>query len=191
MRKRISLVVALFHEAGKCLANMPFLLIQPLWTFIILAAFLVYWVIVLAYISTTGQFYISWILNIHVDHHQVTQRPIMRRALWASSTFWRAWPATSGGSIWSDWFGSLSSFSLVSSLSSLELQLTGSSPGEPELKNLVEVICICSQQQGRPDMSDWQIHLSPDSPPHWIGRVRFSDYSNREDPAVYPHVHPS
>ena len=54
MRKRISLVVALFHEAGKSLANMPMLLIQPLWTFIILAAFFAYWVIVLAFISTTG-----------------------------------------------------------------------------------------------------------------------------------------
>ncbi|ESO00101.1 hypothetical protein HELRODRAFT_192732 [Helobdella robusta] len=34
MRKRISLVVALFHEAGKCLADVPMLLIQPIWTFL-------------------------------------------------------------------------------------------------------------------------------------------------------------
>ena len=54
MRKRIALVVTLFHEAGKAVASMPLLLIQPLWTFLVLAAFLAYWVIVLAFISTTG-----------------------------------------------------------------------------------------------------------------------------------------
>jgi len=54
LRKRISLVVALFREAGKCLTSVPMLLIQPLWTFLILAAFFVYWVIVLLYIATLG-----------------------------------------------------------------------------------------------------------------------------------------
>lgn len=54
MRKRISLVVALFHEAGKCLVAMPLLLIQPLWTFIILFAFFIYWITILAFIATMG-----------------------------------------------------------------------------------------------------------------------------------------
>lgn len=55
MRKRLALTVALFHEAGKCLINMPLLLIQPLWTFVILGLFFIYWVIILAYIGTAGQ----------------------------------------------------------------------------------------------------------------------------------------
>ncbi|XP_060578387.1 choline transporter-like protein 1 isoform X1 [Ruditapes philippinarum] len=52
MRKRISLVVALFHEAGACMAAMPCLLLQPVWTFLILMGFFMYWVIVLAFLST-------------------------------------------------------------------------------------------------------------------------------------------
>jgi len=54
MRKRILLVVALFHEAGKCLTSIPLLLIQPLWTFVVLFAFFVYWVFVLGFIGTAG-----------------------------------------------------------------------------------------------------------------------------------------
>lgn len=54
MRKRIALVVALFHEAGKCLIDIPLLLIQPLWTFVVLFVFLVYWVLILAYVATLG-----------------------------------------------------------------------------------------------------------------------------------------
>ena len=55
MRKRISLVVALFHEAGKCLAHVPLLLIQPLWTFVVLFIFFVYWLVIMAFIATMGQ----------------------------------------------------------------------------------------------------------------------------------------
>ncbi len=54
MRSRLGLVVALFHEAGKFFLNIPVLLIQPLWTFLILMAFLAVWVVVLAFISTAG-----------------------------------------------------------------------------------------------------------------------------------------
>ncbi|XP_062574993.1 choline transporter-like protein 1 isoform X2 [Saccostrea cucullata] len=52
MRKRIGLTVTLFHEAGKCLADVPILLLQPLWTFIILVFFFVYWIIILAFLAT-------------------------------------------------------------------------------------------------------------------------------------------
>ena len=55
MRNRIALVVALFHEAGKCLAKNPTLLIQPIWTFLILIVFFGYWVIVLGFLATTGK----------------------------------------------------------------------------------------------------------------------------------------
>ncbi|XP_059178407.1 choline transporter-like protein 1 [Physella acuta] len=52
MRKRIHFVVTLFQEAGACVSAMPLLLIQPLWTFLLLLMFFVYWVTVLAFIST-------------------------------------------------------------------------------------------------------------------------------------------
>jgi solute carrier family 44 protein 1 (choline transporter-like protein) len=55
MRKRIGLVVALFHEAGKCLASIPLLLIQPLWTFVVLFIFFVYWLVVMSFIATIGK----------------------------------------------------------------------------------------------------------------------------------------
>ncbi|KAK2149879.1 hypothetical protein LSH36_433g03003 [Paralvinella palmiformis] len=54
LRKRISLAVALFKEAGKCLMDLPSLLVQPIWTFIILILFFIYWLIVLAFIGTSG-----------------------------------------------------------------------------------------------------------------------------------------
>ncbi|XP_052074053.1 choline transporter-like protein 1 isoform X3 [Mytilus californianus] len=53
MRKRVGLVVALFYEAGDCLSTVPLLLVQPLWTFLLLMAFFFYWVIILAYLSTS------------------------------------------------------------------------------------------------------------------------------------------
>lgn len=55
MRKRVGLVVALFYEAGDCLSAVPLLLVQPLWTFLLLMAFFFYWVIILAYLSTSGK----------------------------------------------------------------------------------------------------------------------------------------
>ena len=55
MWKRLKLVVALFNEAGKCVIAMPLLLIQPVWTFLVLIAFVAYWLVVLAYISTCGE----------------------------------------------------------------------------------------------------------------------------------------
>jgi len=54
LRRRISLVVALFYEAGKCLTSVPMLLVQPLWTFLILFAFFAYWFIILLFIATLG-----------------------------------------------------------------------------------------------------------------------------------------
>ena len=59
MRSRLGLVVALFHESGKCLTNMPLLLVQPIWTFLILMVFFAYWLVVLAFIGTVGEPYPS------------------------------------------------------------------------------------------------------------------------------------
>jgi solute carrier family 44 protein 1 (choline transporter-like protein) len=49
------LVVALFHEAGRCVASVPMVMVQPLFTFFLLLLFFVYWVIILAYLSTAGE----------------------------------------------------------------------------------------------------------------------------------------
>ncbi|KAH9489421.1 hypothetical protein Btru_037679 [Bulinus truncatus] len=53
MRKRISHIVILLKEAGACVSELPLLLLQPLWTLILLIMFFVYWVTVLAYLSTS------------------------------------------------------------------------------------------------------------------------------------------
>ncbi|XP_078070212.1 choline transporter-like protein 1 isoform X2 [Mustelus asterias] len=54
MRKRVALTIALFHVAGKVFVAMPLLVLQPLWTFIALALFWVYWVAVLLLLGTAG-----------------------------------------------------------------------------------------------------------------------------------------
>ncbi|GCB71239.1 choline transporter-like protein 1 isoform X1 [Scyliorhinus torazame] len=54
MRKRVALTIALFHVAGKVFVEMPLLVFQPLWTFIALALFWVYWVAVLLLLGTAG-----------------------------------------------------------------------------------------------------------------------------------------
>ncbi|XP_074643007.1 choline transporter-like protein 1 isoform X2 [Tubulanus polymorphus] len=63
MRKRVALTVALFKEAGKCVAAMPFLLIQPLWTFLMLILFFVFWFFVLACLSTAGK--VEVLINVN------------------------------------------------------------------------------------------------------------------------------
>ncbi|XP_041463983.1 choline transporter-like protein 1 isoform X1 [Lytechinus variegatus] len=54
MWKRVAFTVELFGQAGKAIRAMPFLLIQPFWTFIILIIFFVYVTIVFIAISATG-----------------------------------------------------------------------------------------------------------------------------------------
>ncbi|XP_046365305.1 choline transporter-like protein 1 [Haliotis rufescens] len=74
MRKRISLVVALFHEAGKCISSMPCLLAQPIWTFFILLIFFVYWVIVLIYLATAEKVSINKSTKFveYIEHENVS-----------------------------------------------------------------------------------------------------------------------
>ncbi|XP_072129587.1 choline transporter-like protein 3 isoform X1 [Mobula birostris] len=59
MRKKISLTIQLFQIASKLLQNIPLLLLQPLWTFIILALFWTYWVAVLLSLGTAGNAYVT------------------------------------------------------------------------------------------------------------------------------------
>lgn len=55
MRKRVALTIALFHVAGKVFIHLPLLAVQPLWTFLALMCFWVYWVMVLLFLGTAGE----------------------------------------------------------------------------------------------------------------------------------------
>lgn len=52
MRKRVNIVVKLFEEAGQCIRSMSFIFFQPLFTFIALVLFFVFWVAVLVALAT-------------------------------------------------------------------------------------------------------------------------------------------
>ncbi|XP_054169219.1 choline transporter-like protein 1 [Oppia nitens] len=52
MRKRIKLVAILFREAGKAISDMPFLLMQPIWTFMILCFVSFIWIYGLVYLHS-------------------------------------------------------------------------------------------------------------------------------------------
>ncbi|XP_053691028.1 choline transporter-like protein 1 [Sabethes cyaneus] len=54
MRKRIKLVVQLFREAGKAIANMPFLLVEPILTFISIAVVITLYVYFTMWIESSG-----------------------------------------------------------------------------------------------------------------------------------------
>ncbi|XP_067846063.1 choline transporter-like protein 3 [Heptranchias perlo] len=59
MWKRISLTIQLFRISSNLLRNVPLLLFQPLWTFIILTLFWMYWVAVLLSLATAGNAYVT------------------------------------------------------------------------------------------------------------------------------------
>ncbi|GAB1600405.1 choline transporter-like protein 1 [Argonauta hians] len=52
MRKRIGLTIGLFSEASKCLVDIPMLIIQPLWSVVVMVIFIIFWIISLAYMAT-------------------------------------------------------------------------------------------------------------------------------------------
>ncbi|XP_075616089.1 choline transporter-like protein 3 isoform X4 [Balearica regulorum gibbericeps] len=54
LRKRLPFTVQLFQIVGKIIGRIPFLLFQPLWTFLILIVFWVVWVAVLLSLGTAG-----------------------------------------------------------------------------------------------------------------------------------------
>lgn len=56
MRKRVALTIALFHVAGKVFIHLPLLALQPFVTFLALLLFWTYWILVLLFLGTTGQF---------------------------------------------------------------------------------------------------------------------------------------
>lgn len=56
MRKRVALTIALFHVAGKVFMHLPLLTLQPFLTFSALLLFWIYWVLVLLFLGTSGEF---------------------------------------------------------------------------------------------------------------------------------------
>uniref|UniRef100_A0A672MZ34 Choline transporter-like protein n=1 Tax=Sinocyclocheilus grahami TaxID=75366 RepID=A0A672MZ34_SINGR len=54
MRKRVALTIALFHVAGKVFTHLPLLALQPVWTFLTLMLFWVYWITVLLFLGSAG-----------------------------------------------------------------------------------------------------------------------------------------
>ncbi|MEE6495725.1 hypothetical protein FKM82_002128 [Ascaphus truei] len=54
LRKRIQMTIQLFQVASKFISCIPFLLLQPLWTFVILIIYWVLWVAVLLGLGTSG-----------------------------------------------------------------------------------------------------------------------------------------
>uniref|UniRef100_UPI00398F3208 choline transporter-like protein 3 n=1 Tax=Pristiophorus japonicus TaxID=55135 RepID=UPI00398F3208 len=69
MWKRIALTLQLFQISSNVLRNVPLLLFQPLWTFIILILFWIYWVAVLLSLGTAGNAYVT-------ADNQVEYRPL-------------------------------------------------------------------------------------------------------------------
>lgn len=54
LRKKLQFTVPLFQIVGKIISRIPFLLFQPLWTFLILIVFWIFWVAVLLSLGTAG-----------------------------------------------------------------------------------------------------------------------------------------
>lgn len=52
LRTRVKLVVALFHESASCIRSMPLILIQPLWTFLALVIFFLFWLLIMVCLAT-------------------------------------------------------------------------------------------------------------------------------------------
>ncbi|KAK3794487.1 hypothetical protein RRG08_003640 [Elysia crispata] len=68
VRRRLSLVSGLLQEAGSCVSAMPLLLMQPLWTFVLLLIFFIYWVTVLAFLCTAEKPTVTE--NGYVTYHE-------------------------------------------------------------------------------------------------------------------------
>lgn len=79
MRKRIGLVLRLFAEAQKAIADMPLLLGMPLITFIFLFLFLFYWLITLIMIYSFGEYEES---EIELYGHKVYKKSLSTFIWW-------------------------------------------------------------------------------------------------------------
>uniref|UniRef100_A0A8B9P4A4 Choline transporter-like protein n=1 Tax=Apteryx owenii TaxID=8824 RepID=A0A8B9P4A4_APTOW len=61
LRKRLQFTIQLFQIVNKIISRIPFLLFQPLWSFLILIVFWVFWVAVLLSLGTAGKYMLSMV----------------------------------------------------------------------------------------------------------------------------------
>nr|XP_040569500.1 choline transporter-like protein 1 [Lepeophtheirus salmonis] len=54
LKSRIQFVIQLFKEASKAIQAMPFLVLQPFWTFLVLLIFLIFWTLTLIWFESSG-----------------------------------------------------------------------------------------------------------------------------------------
>lgn len=84
LKNKLAGLSALFEEAGQCMMNLPGLLIAPLLAFLVLIAFLSFWVAViicLATASSPGQSPIA-----PFDNSKAHQQPLPANALFVSNS---------------------------------------------------------------------------------------------------------
>ncbi|CAH1976482.1 unnamed protein product [Acanthoscelides obtectus] len=79
MRKRINLVIKLFEEAGKAIAAMPILLLQPVMTFVALGGVACLWVYFTIWIQSSG-----WLQETKSNSHiyRYIKDGIMKGTMW-------------------------------------------------------------------------------------------------------------
>ncbi|XP_033307400.1 choline transporter-like protein 1 [Bombus bifarius] len=65
MRKRIALVMQLFHEAGKAVYAMPVLLLQPVYTYLLIGLTVCGWLYCMLWIESAGNIYKNRKSHIH------------------------------------------------------------------------------------------------------------------------------
>ncbi|XP_076171666.1 choline transporter-like protein 1 isoform X2 [Ptiloglossa arizonensis] len=65
MRKRIALVMQLFREAGKAVYSMPALLLQPVYTYLLIGLTVCGWVYFMLWIESAGNMYLNTKGHIH------------------------------------------------------------------------------------------------------------------------------
>ncbi|XP_076462742.1 choline transporter-like protein 1 [Babylonia areolata] len=71
MWRRLSLVTTLFAEAGSCVASVPMMMAQPVFTFFLLILYFVYWVIILAYLSTAEKATVDQLGFVQYTEHEL------------------------------------------------------------------------------------------------------------------------
>ncbi|XP_018429336.1 PREDICTED: choline transporter-like protein 3, partial [Nanorana parkeri] len=85
MRARIQMTIQLFKVASSFISRIPFLLVQPLWTFLILLFYWILWVAVLLSMGTSGSAQVS-------SDGQVTFKPLAGiRYMWWYHLFGLIW----------------------------------------------------------------------------------------------------
>ncbi|KAL8598964.1 hypothetical protein ACOMHN_006774 [Nucella lapillus] len=70
-RRQVTLVTALFREAGRCVASIPMLMMQSAFTFFFLLLFFVYWVIILAYLCTAERASVDPLGYVRYTEHEL------------------------------------------------------------------------------------------------------------------------